>query len=556
MRFFANTEGGHIETSSQYTTPYVPLATSGFSGLLDDSVNNLQALADAVDGLAMGGSGTAGRVAQFNAAHVLTNSNLIGPAVNVLTLEATGAYTLTVPATGTTALLGTANLYTLQQTIQTAGTDDHPIFNTLAPNLGTGAGLAPWSIYWYHGKSITDFNCLALEYGHNGDGWETNFFRMLIKGAPGSMCVNGYGNTGFGTSYPTSRLHAELATATTGYNTVLEATGSNLTDGGVLLIRHGKNAAGYNCAYMGFTLVGSGSTSNYWSVGFADVYPIFNVVATNKVGIGTIAPTAKLQVTGTADVQQFIVKAFSTQTANLMEWRKSDDSIIAIISPLGGAVFNETGDAAADFRVESDSYDAVFVDSSENSIVIMSNSAGKAGFFGATAIVQPGAAVDLGTVLSNLGLRAAGTAYPITTSGAVTLDTNTVYVDVTNHKVGIGSLMAAGGVSYYKHNINGTSLWLGTDSTSESPIFKIAPSYIDNTHSDYTSRVTFTIIDSSSEYDVLTFDAVGEAKIGFLGHAAAAQQIGCAEPNDLPSAITAIKALRTALNAYGLTTVV
>ena len=45
----------------------------------------------------------------------------------------------------------------------------------------------------------------------------------------------------------------------------------------------------------------------------------------------------------------------------------------------------------------------------------------KLGFFGTAAIAQPGATTDLGTVLSNLGLRASGTAYPITTSGAVTL---------------------------------------------------------------------------------------------------------------------------------------
>jgi Pectate lyase superfamily protein len=45
----------------------------------------------------------------------------------------------------------------------------------------------------------------------------------------------------------------------------------------------------------------------------------------------------------------------------------------------------------------------------------------KLGIFNATPVVQPGATTDLGTALSDLGLRAAGTAYPITTSGAVTL---------------------------------------------------------------------------------------------------------------------------------------
>lgn len=45
----------------------------------------------------------------------------------------------------------------------------------------------------------------------------------------------------------------------------------------------------------------------------------------------------------------------------------------------------------------------------------------KIGFYNSTPIVQPAATLDLGVVLSNLGLRAVGTAYPITTSGIVSL---------------------------------------------------------------------------------------------------------------------------------------
>lgn len=45
----------------------------------------------------------------------------------------------------------------------------------------------------------------------------------------------------------------------------------------------------------------------------------------------------------------------------------------------------------------------------------------KIGFYNSTPIIQPVATTDLGTALSNLGLRAAGTAYPVTTSGTVTL---------------------------------------------------------------------------------------------------------------------------------------
>lgn len=56
----------------------------------------------------------------------------------------------------------------------------------------------------------------------------------------------------------------------------------------------------------------------------------------------------------------------------------------------------------------------------------------KIGFFNATPIVQPGATTDLGTALSNLGLRASGTAYPITTSGAIAFSGTTAHTNASN----------------------------------------------------------------------------------------------------------------------------
>lgn len=44
----------------------------------------------------------------------------------------------------------------------------------------------------------------------------------------------------------------------------------------------------------------------------------------------------------------------------------------------------------------------------------------KLGFYGATPVVRQSATTDLGTALSNLGLRSSGTAYPLSTSGATT----------------------------------------------------------------------------------------------------------------------------------------
>jgi hypothetical protein len=51
----------------------------------------------------------------------------------------------------------------------------------------------------------------------------------------------------------------------------------------------------------------------------------------------------------------------------------------------------------------------------------MHHASGKVGVFAATPVTQPAAATDLGVVLSDLGLRVAGTAYPISTSGNIAI---------------------------------------------------------------------------------------------------------------------------------------
>lgn len=56
----------------------------------------------------------------------------------------------------------------------------------------------------------------------------------------------------------------------------------------------------------------------------------------------------------------------------------------------------------------------------------------KLGFFNVAPVVQQTATTDLGTVLSNLGLRATGTAYPITTSGTVSLTGSTTITTLTS----------------------------------------------------------------------------------------------------------------------------
>lgn len=99
--------------------------------------------------------------------------------------------------------------------------------------------------------------------------------------------------------------------------------------------------------------------------------------------------------------------------------------------------------------------------SASTGTIIGTSTSQKLGFFNATPIVQVGATIDLGVVLSNLGLRAAGTAYTITTSGAVAL-TGTVTSNTLALKAGgaAGNTAKSGGVifDHFADASNGTTV--------------------------------------------------------------------------------------------------
>jgi hypothetical protein len=64
------------------------------------------------------------------------------------------------------------------------------------------------------------------------------------------------------------------------------------------------------------------------------------------------------------------------------------DFSTGILTVYKSLIGNEAGDVDGDFRWETDTYDGIFLDASNNSIVLMSNVAGKVGFFGVNAVIQ------------------------------------------------------------------------------------------------------------------------------------------------------------------------
>ena len=141
-------------------------------------------------------------------------------------------------------------------------------------------------------------------------------------------------------------------------------------------------------------------------------------------------------------------------------------------------------------------------------------------------------------------------------ANSVVLGNTSILTTLLRGNVGVATALVGVGVTYQKLNINGSQLFVGADSTQESPMFQIVPSYVVNTHASYTTRTIFSQWAIGGAQEVMRFESGAAAMIGFLGAAAVVRQTGCAVPTDLASCIASVTALRTALNNLGLTTIV
>jgi hypothetical protein len=81
-----------------------------------------------------------------------------------------------------------------------------------------------------------------------------------------------------------------------------------------------------------------------WTTTGSDIYN----ANTGNVGIGTSAPSAKLDLTSTAAGTVTVrIKGAASQTGNLMEFRTSDNSLRSYINPAGALFFNPAMDQVA-----------------------------------------------------------------------------------------------------------------------------------------------------------------------------------------------------------------
>lgn len=103
------------------TAPLTVASTTLVTNLNADLLDGHHSSDFALAGSGLTGTGTAGRITQWTSASTLGNANLIGPVANLLTVEATGIYTLTVPKTGT-AVVGTGTAGRITEWVTDANT--------------------------------------------------------------------------------------------------------------------------------------------------------------------------------------------------------------------------------------------------------------------------------------------------------------------------------------------------------------------------------------------------------------------------------------------------
>ena len=180
----------------------------------------------------------------------------------------------------------------------------------------------------------------------------------------GIIYVTGTQNhTGVASAFSASAYAANSA-GTTSYVTGYTANVGNASTGTATYV-YGIRTIVYS--------PGAGAISNLYGAELS----YYAATATTMFGIALVANTG---AAGTSKYGIYINNVSGAATNNY-----------AIITHSGKITFNNGNDAEADFTVKMDTYSAIVVDTSADSLILVNNAAGKLGFYGVAAIVQPAA---------------------------------------------------------------------------------------------------------------------------------------------------------------------
>jgi hypothetical protein len=322
-----------------------------------------------------------------------------------LTLTSTGDFNLTVPATGTAALLATANVFTTQQMVD--GTSDQIQLrvqgnSTQTTNLQTwessaGAVLTNVTAEGKLVQNLTLATPTVATYGYDstiyfqggaGDisgaqrAFQVNTYLLGTGGATNSLTGLNIGslNSNTGTVTAVTGINGTARSNSTSGNTT-QATAfrgqigtigaGTVTQGdSFFAVAPSKTSTGNITTVAGFHASNqgvSGTTTSYGILldsqsGSTTNYAIYANAGLNRLG-------DQLSIVGSADRIQLQVKANATQTTNVLSIETSAAAVNISMDNNGGAIFNEQGNSLGDFRIEGDTeVNLAFADYSADTI--------------------------------------------------------------------------------------------------------------------------------------------------------------------------------------------
>lgn len=422
-----------------------PLASPDFTGIVE-----LTSTAGTSGGYRVLDSGGVTRAAlRMNAAGTAAVLNLIDPSgTTTFELHGNGDSYLT----GGSLLVGSSTSNNYKFEVTSTNTNTFRLLNSQTSGATAGTGIVALSD---DGAAMASGDRLGFMLFGGNDGsaisnqsgissgtdaaWSTTSkptyfaFEITSKGRTNrkeGFRLSSGGNLGIGTTNPTAAFQLNRPTSTMG----IVATNGTTTLTGTDTEFRNSFKVGDTITVSGETIRTIATITNDTTltvtVAFSTTASGLTYTATaanqyffrsnGNAGFGVTSPAARISLVSGTTAEDGI--AFGTDTnlyrSNTSELKTDDSLIVSLNLTVTGTTLHSDNVTMADTRN--------IILNTATGTKIGTATTQKLGFFNATPIVQPGATTDLGTVLSDLGLWASGTAYTFNTTGNSTFGQITI----------------------------------------------------------------------------------------------------------------------------------